>query len=70
MTYGLVMPDVAPRGERGHPSPVPWNQRGNPAPADTGSPMRTFIQCLQIFSGVLGIGMVAWAFWYFSPRRH
>ncbi|MFW3477440.1 hypothetical protein [Streptomyces microflavus] len=31
--------------------------------------MRVAIQILQIFSGVLGVGMVVWAFWLFSDRR-
>lgn len=31
--------------------------------------MRVAIQILQIFSGVLGAGMVAWVFWLFSDRR-
>lgn len=32
--------------------------------------MQVFIQWLQVFSGVLGVGMVVWAFWYCSPRRN
>lgn len=31
--------------------------------------MRVAIQLLQIFSGLFGVGMVVWAFWYFSDRR-
>lgn len=31
--------------------------------------MRTAIQLVQVFSGMFGIGMVIWAFWYCSPRR-